>query len=161
MYKTILWAASVVLLIPVLVEARVTKIQITIRDIAFGGYAWPGVGQYERIVGVATAEVDPLDPKNAVIVDLGFAEIQAGPGQPGKNANGKVEYSFNFYILKPINLTQVNPALNGFGKVMYEPPNRGNKTWAALGRVTGGGPNDPRSITDPGVLANSFLMPRG
>src|SRR5262249_12895989 len=72
-----------------------------------------------------------------------------------------VEYSFNFYILKPINLTQVNPALNGFGKVMYEPPNRGTKTWAALGRVTGGGLNDPGSITDPGVLANSFLMPRG
>jgi hypothetical protein len=43
---------------------------------------------------------------------------------------------------------------------MYEPPNRGGKTWTALGRVTGGG-NDPASITDPAVLKNSFLMPRG
>jgi len=44
--------------------------------------------------------------------------------------------------------------------VMYEPPNRGGKTWASLARVTGGG-NDPGSITDQTVLANSFLMPRG
>jgi len=43
--------------------------------------------------------------------------------------------------------------------VMYEPPNRGGKTWASLGRVPGG--NDPGSITDPTVLANAFLMPRG
>src|SRR4029077_17422099 len=50
--------------------------------------------------------------------------------------------------------------LNGYGKMMYEPPNRGGKTWTALGRVTGGG-NDPATITDPTILANSFLMPRG
>jgi len=40
---------------------------------------------------------------------------------------------------------------------MYEPPNRGGKTWTALGRVSGGG-DDPGSITDPAVLANAFLM---
>ncbi len=48
---------------------------------------------------------------------------------------------------------------------MYEPPNRGRKTWAALGRVSvdpGKNGNDPGSaITNPNVLANSFLMPRG
>ena len=42
---------------------------------------------------------------------------------------------------------------------MYEPPNRGGKTWATLGRVPVG--NDPGSTTDPTVLANAFLMPRG
>src|SRR5881396_1776208 len=125
MYKKILSVLMAMLLMPVLVEARITKIQIIIRDTAFGGYSWPGVGQYERIVGTASAEVDPNDPKNSVIVDLRLAEIQPSPGQPGRNANGKVEYSFNFYILKPINHRQVNPNLNGFGKVMYEPPNRG------------------------------------
>jgi hypothetical protein len=44
--------------------------------------------------------------------------------------------------------------------MMYEPPNRGGKTWTALGRVSGGG-NDPATITDPTILENSFLMPRG
>src|SRR2546426_4692920 len=144
-------------------EARVTQLQITSRTIAFGGYSWPEVGQYERIVGTATAEVDPADRRNAVIVDLGLAQTQSGPGQPGKNASGKVVYSLNFYILKPANLNVVDPSLNGYGKVMYEPPNRGGKTWAALGRVVAGpgGANDPATITDPTVLANSFLMPRG
>jgi hypothetical protein len=126
-------------------EARITRIQITTtQSPTFGGYSWPGVGQYEKIVGKAFGEVDPNDPKNAVIVDIGLAP---------RNANGNVEYAFDFYILKPIDLSQ------GAHKVMYEPPNRGGKTWAALGRVTGG--NDPGSITNSTVLANSFLMPRG
>src|SRR5262245_58221717 len=42
---------------------------------------------------------------------------------------------------------------------MYEPPNRGSKTWGPFGRMPGG--NDPGSVTDPAVLANAFLMPRG
>lgn len=126
-------------------DAGITRVEITATESpTFGGYSWPGVGQYEKIVGRAFGEVDPTDPKNAVIVDIGLAP---------RNARGNVEYSFDFYILKPINLSQ------GAHKVMYEPPNRGGKTWAAFGRVPSG--NDPGAITDPTVLANSFLMPRG
>src|SRR2546423_14775448 len=70
-----------------------------------------------------------------------------------------VEAAFNFTILKPTDLSR------GADKMMYEPPNRGGKTWAALGRVTvdtGANGDDPGSaITNPTVLANSFLMPRG
>ncbi|HET9978125.1 MAG TPA: alpha/beta hydrolase domain-containing protein [Burkholderiaceae bacterium] len=126
--------------------ARITRIQVTTTESpTFGGYSWPGVGQYQKIVGKAFGEVDPADPKNAVIVDIALAP---------RNARGRVEYAFDFYILKPIDLAK------GAHKVMYEPPNRGGKTWTALARVTGGG-NDPGSITDPAVLANAFLMPRG
>ena len=146
--------------IPALSEARVISVQLSAPTIAFGGYSWPGVGQYEKITGVAYAEVDPADRRNSVIVDIGLAQTQAAAGQPGKTASGKVAYLLNFYILKPVNLNAVDRSLNGYGKVMYEPPNRGNKTWTALGRVTGGG-NDPATITDPAILANSFLMPRG
>ena len=132
-------------LAPTPTEARITKIQIvSIQSPTFGGYSWPGVGQYERIVGKAFGEVDPEDPKNAVIVDIGLAP---------RNIRGNVEYAFDFYILKPIDLG------NGAHKVMYEPPNRGSKTWSAFARVPGG--NDPGAITDPAVLANAFLMPRG
>ena len=104
-------------------------------------------------------------PGTAVIVDINLAAPQPaglvnGIPQPGKTASGKVGYTLNFYILKPENLANVNPALVGYGKVMYEPPNRGGKTWTALGRVSGGG-NDPATITDTTVLANSFLMPKG
>jgi len=125
-------------------EARITGIQITTKESpTFGGFSWPGVGQYEKIVGKASGEVDPTDPKNAVIVDIALA----------KDPDGLVRFSFDFYILKPINLSQ------GSHKVMYEPPNRGGKTWASLGRFTGG--DDPGSVTDPKILANAFLMPRG
>ena len=156
----ILWSIVALLLIPAFSEARIISVQLNAPTIAFGGYSWPGVGQYEKITGVAYAEVDPADRRNAVIVDIGLAEPQAAPGQPGKTPNGKVAYLLNFYILKPVNLNQVDRKLNGYGKMMYEPPNRGGKTWTALGRVTGGG-NDPATITDPTILANSFLMPRG
>jgi len=149
------------LLIPALSEARIISVQLTVDpNPAFGGYSWPGVGTYQKITGVAYAEVDPADRRNNVIVDIGLAQTQAAAGQPGKTAGGKVAYLLNFYILKPTDLNAVDKNLNGYGKVMYEPPNRGGKTWTALGRVTGGG-NDPATITDPTILANSFLMPRG
>src|SRR5260221_4878630 len=134
-------------------DARITRIEIdTARSQSptFGGFSWPGVGQYEKIVGKAFGEVNPHDRQNRDIVDIEFAP---------RNARGNVEYSFNFYILKPIDLSK------GADKMMYEPPNRGGKTWAALGRVTvdaGANGDDPGSaITNPTVLANSFLMPRG
>src|SRR5262245_58465591 len=135
---TILGVLIALLLFPAFNEARVVSVQIVSRDIAFGGYSWPGVGQYEKITGVTYAEVDPTDHRNSIIVDIGLAEPQAAAGQPGKTPNGKVAYLLNFYILKPVNLNQVDKNLNGYGKVMYEPPNRGGKTWTALGRVTNG-----------------------
>src|SRR5262245_63817072 len=153
---TILWMLMALLLIPVISQARIVSVQMSAPTIAFGGYSWPGVGQDEKITGVAYAEVDPADHRNSIIIDIGLAQPQAGPGQPGKTDKGKVAYLLNFYILKPVNLNQVDRKLNGYGKMMYEPPNRGGKTWTALGRVTGGG-NDPATITDPTILANSFL----
>jgi hypothetical protein len=138
-----LGAAAVMVAAPA--DARVSKIQITSKQLpTFGGYAFEGIGPYEKIVGRAFGELDPNDPKNAVIVD-----IQLAP----KNANGKVEYAVDFYILKPTDLSKGNH------KVMYEPPNRGRKTHADLNRGAGG--NDPGSVTDPKTLANTFLLPRG
>ena len=126
-------------------QARLKKIQITTKESpTFGGYSWPGVGQYEKIVGKAFGELDPMNSKNAVIVDLQLAP---------KNPKGKVDYSFDFYILKPIDLAKGNH------KMLYEPPNRGRKTIAALNRGVGG--NDPGSMKDASLLANSFLMPQG
>src|SRR6266481_3970488 len=126
-------------------DAKVMKIQITAKESpTFGGYSWPGVGQYEKIVGKAFGELDPKDPKNAVIVDLQLAP---------RNARGKVEYSFDFYLLKPMDLSKGNH------KMLYEPPNRGRKTISALNRGVGG--NDPGSVIDASLLASSFLMPQG
>ena len=125
--------------------ARTTKIEILSRTTAFGGYSFPGIGQYEVIKGIASGEIDPSDPLNAVITDIALAP---------RNANGHVEYQHNFYILKPLDLGK------GAHKVMYEPPNRGGKTFQTLNRSPGG--NDPgTTITDPVALADSFLWPQG
>ncbi len=137
-------AATGMLVATSIADARTTKLQITSRTIAFGGYSFAGVGQFERIVGIAYGEVDPNDQKNAVIVDIGLAP---------RNASGHVEYAHNFYILKPLDLSKGNH------KMMYEPPNRGGKTHGTLNRGAGG--NDPGAVTDPAVLANTFLWPRG
>jgi hypothetical protein len=148
MEKTLLCCALLAAFAAPVAEARITRIDIDpvlSQSPTFGGFSWPGVGQYERIIGIAHGEVDPRNPQNAIITDIELAP---------RNAHGMVEYSFDFYILKPIDLTKGND------KVMYEPPNRGGKTWNTFGRVPGG--NDPGgTITDPTVLANAFLMPRG
>ena len=139
------FAAASLVLASAPAQARLTRIQITTQESpTFGGFSWPGVGQYEKIAGKAFGEINPSDPKNAVIVDLALAP---------RNANGNVEYAFDFYILKPIDLSKGNH------KMLYEPPNRGGKTISALNRGVGG--NDPGSVTNPTSLANSFLMPQG
>ena len=137
-------AISSGLLLAVPADARITSISYTTGP-AFGGFSFPGVGPYERIVGIASGEIDPANPQNAVITDIGIAP---------RNANGNVEYQFNFYILRPVDLGK------GAHKVMYEPPNRGGKTFQTLNRSPGG--NDPgTTITDPATLLDSFLWPRG
>jgi len=107
---------------------------------AFGGMAFGTVGTYERLTGTAKGELDPNDPKNAVIVDIALAP---------RNAHGMVEYSFNYYILKPTDLSLGNQ------KLMYEPPNRGSKLFGGFAGIGGG--NDPASDTNP----NPFLMNQG
>src|SRR5262245_39053399 len=87
---TILPLLVATLLAPGSAQARIVRVQMNPPTIAFGGYSWPGVGQYEKITGVAYAEVDPLDRRNNVIVDLGAAQTQPGDGLPGRTPNGKV-----------------------------------------------------------------------
>jgi hypothetical protein len=52
-------------------QARVTKINVTCtQSPTFNGASFGAVGQYELIQGTITGEVDPSNPRNAVIVDL-------------------------------------------------------------------------------------------
>jgi hypothetical protein len=93
-------------------EARITKIAIETRTSpAFGGASFGAVGQYEQLTGVAFGEVDPKDPLNAVITD-----IKRAP----RNSRGMVEYSMDFWIAKPIDMSRAN------GTILYDVPNRGN-----------------------------------
>jgi hypothetical protein len=145
-------------LFPALGEARVVKIvSMSAPTVAFGGYSWPGVGQYEKITGVAYAEVDPSDRRNKDIVDITLAAPQAGSLLPGMTTSGKGGYLLNFYILKPKILWRSEP----------QPPARSctsHPTAAARrgppGRVRWRRERS-RTITDATIPTNSFLMPPG
>ena len=92
-------AASAAMLAAPAVDARITKLNITATTLAFGGYSYPGVGQYQRVYGTATGELNPNDPHNSGIIDLALAP---------RLANGNVEYTTTFYILKPVDLSKGN-----------------------------------------------------
>lgn len=93
-------------------EARITNIVITSKTSpAFNGQTFGSVGQYEQLVGTAYGEVDPRDPRNAIIQDIAIAP---------RNKNGMVEYSMDINILKPIDPAQGNHVL------LFDVANRGN-----------------------------------
>ncbi len=94
-------------------------------------------------MGRATGEVDPKDPRNAVIVDLANAP---------KNARGMVEYDTEFYILKPMDLA------NGNHRLWFEINNRGNMPAYPLMNDTRVANNDPATAADAG---NGYLMRQG
>ena len=124
-------------------QARVTQVVITATESpTFGGKSFGAVGQYERISGQIVGEVDPADPLNAIIVDIGLAP---------KNPNGTVSYSTDFQILRPIDRTKGNKRL------LYEITNRGRTN--ALETL-----NDSKTGNDPttsGEAGNGFLMRNG
>jgi len=123
--------------------ARVTQVTITATESpTFGGRSFGSVGQYERISGTITGEVDPKDPTNDVIVDIGLAPT---------NAKGMVTYSTDFQILRPIEHGKGNK------RVLYEITNRGaTNVLQTLNDSRNG--NDVATAGEPG---NGFLMRQG
>jgi len=65
---------------------------------------------YEKLSGRFFGELDPLLPQNVVITDIELAP---------RNARGLVEYSANFAILKPVDMSKAT------GVLIYNVPNRG------------------------------------
>jgi Alpha/beta hydrolase domain len=126
-------------------SARVTQINVTkVESPTYGGAGFGSVGTYERIEGTITGEVDPKNPLNAVIVDIGLAP---------KNANGTVNYSADFQILRPVDLTKGNQ------RVIFELPNRGNAL--ILGILNDSPPGMGNDTTTSGDPGNGFLMNQG
>src|SRR5690349_8550054 len=84
-------------------DAKVTKITIVSKESpTYAGQSFGTTGQYEKIIGTASGEIDPSDRRNAVIQD-----IQLAP----RNANGKVTYTATFTLIKPIDMAKGNGTL--------------------------------------------------
>ncbi|HYR19665.1 MAG TPA: alpha/beta hydrolase domain-containing protein [Myxococcales bacterium] len=100
-------------------HAKVTKIEIVSRGPSCIAQAplpplcsFGDVGEYEAIAGFATGELDPKDPRNAIIQD-----VQLAP----RNSSGKVEYTASFQLLKPVNMSKAS------GLMWHDVPNRGGR----------------------------------
>jgi hypothetical protein len=135
---------AVVCASPSRIQAHITRVEITRTESpTFEGGSFGSVGKYEKLVGRAYGEVDPSDPRNALITDIKLAP---------RNAKGLVEYSTDIFILKPIDPSKGNHRL------FFEINNRG--TIATLRQY-----NDAKSRgTDPSTAAdagNGFLMRQG
>ena len=99
------------------VSAEVVRIEVASRADLAGGQAFGAAGSYEKIVGKIFFAVDPSLPANKIITD-----IEKAP----RNAAGKVEFSADFYLLKPKQIAKGN------GAVLYEVSNRGGKGMVAF-----------------------------
>jgi hypothetical protein len=126
-------------------QARITRIEVKrVEQPTFEGRSFGTVGTYEKLVGRAFGEVDPNDPRNALIVDIAYAP---------KNARGMVEYDMDFMILKPADLAKGNHRL------WFEVNNRGSLgAFQQYNNARTNGGNNPTKAEDTG---DGFVMRQG
>src|SRR5678816_1768974 len=124
-------------------RAEVVRIEVSSRTELLGGKAFGEAGVFERISGKIYFEVDPGIGANKIIAD-----IKKAP----KNARGKVEFSSDFYMLKPFD------ASRGNGTVLFEVANRGTKGMLGFFNLASGNSVDPKTDAD---LGDSFLLTQG
>ncbi|MGD9905530.1 MAG: alpha/beta hydrolase domain-containing protein [Vicinamibacterales bacterium] len=133
---------ATVLLVPAGALAGVTRLEILRREVVLQGRAFGAAGAYEKLVGRVHFALDPRRPQNRGIVDLSLAP---------KNAQGLVEFSADFYLLKP-----VDPG-RGNGRLFYEAGNRGSKRILPVFQGAANA-DDP---TTAGEFGNGALMQQG
>jgi hypothetical protein len=92
--------------------AEVIRLHVERREVVLGGRPWGAAGPYEKLIGRVDFALDPKLPHNQGIVDLALAPT---------NARGLVEFSADFFLLKPVD------AARGNGRLFYEAGNRGTK----------------------------------
>ncbi|MDH3434825.1 MAG: alpha/beta hydrolase domain-containing protein [Gammaproteobacteria bacterium] len=129
-------------------SAEVTRIDVTSRGALPGNKSYGLAGAYEKLAGRIHFELDPLNPANQIIVDIDRAPL---------NASGKVEFSADFFLLKPRDVTRGN------GTLLFGASNRGSKrllTFFNHAQAEGRKWDEP----DPAIeahLGDGFLMQNG
>jgi Alpha/beta hydrolase domain len=130
------------LLLSVPASAEVVRIEVTSRADVLAGKSFGTVGAYERLIGRIYFAVDPKNSANQIINDLGKAAV---------NSTGRVEFSSDFYLIKPKDPTRSN------GTVLYEVSNRGGKGMIGFFNFASGS-LDPQSANEFG---DGFLLEQG
>ncbi len=122
--------------------AEVVRIEVRSRADLAGGKPFGGVGPYEKLSGRIYFEVDPSASPNKIITDIDKAP---------RNARGRVEFSSDFFLIKPKQIERGN------GTLLYEVSNRGGKGMLAFYNHAAGS-LDPASDAEMG---DGFLMHAG
>ena len=123
-------------------SAEVVRIEVQSRSDLVSGQPFGAVGPYEKLSGKIFFAVDPALPANRIVTDLDNAP---------RNAAGQVEFSSDFFLIKPKNIARGN------GAVLYEVSNRGGKGMLGFfNHATGS--VDPGSTSEMG---DGFLMRQG
>src|SRR2546425_10145472 len=111
--RQVLVATLLMVISAPLAEARVVRLRIERREAVLGGRPFGAAGPYEKLIGKVDFALDPELPRNDGIVDLKLAP---------RTSRGEVEFSADFYLLKPADPTRSN------GRLFYEVGNRGGKS---------------------------------
>ena len=93
--------------------AAVTQVEIESQSAVLDGRAFGLVGAYQAVTGKLHFAVNPSNPANRIITDIDLAP---------RNAQGAVEFSSDFFLLRPKDMSRANGAL------LVDIPNRGGKT---------------------------------
>ena len=134
---------SLVLLASAGAQARVVRVRIDRREPVLGGKSFGAVGAYEKLTGKIEFALDPALPQNAGVVDLDLA---------AKNSRGEVEFTADFYLLKPVETGRGN------GRLLYEVSNRGGKAMLRVFQLSTASSSDPKTEAE---LGDGFLMRQG
>lgn len=133
------------LALPCLLNAEVTRIHIVERTDVLDGKSLGPAGAYEKVIAKVRFALDPKLPANLLIHDLPLAE---------KNAQGKVEFTADLYVLKPRDPAQGN------GVLLFEVSNRGGK--GLLGRfnyaAASYNPVTPEQFGDLWLLKQGYTL---
>lgn len=120
----------------------VSALEIQSREKVLGGQPFGKTGAYEKISGTMRFSVDPDHALHRCITDIDLAP---------KNAQGRIEFAGDFYLLKPLD------ASKGNRRLLLDVCNRGRKV--ALGVF-----NSATRVPDPSQpedFGNGFLMRHG
>src|SRR5437870_11922967 len=127
------------------VSAEVVRIEVQSRADLVGGQPFGAAGPYEKLSGKIYFAVDPALPANRIVTDLDKAP---------RNGAGKVEFSSDFFLIKPKRIERGN------GAVLYEVSNRGGKGMLGFFNHAAGSldPNTPSEMGDGFLMKQGFTL---
>lgn len=125
--------------------SRVVRVEVENTETLLKGRSFGLTGPYEKLTGRVFFAVDPSNPANRIITDIDLAPI---------NSQGEVEFSSEFFLLKPLQ------ADRGNGTVLYEVSNRGNKGMLRFFNDSQGSrsPFEAEHFGDGFLLAEGFTL---